>query len=62
MTTYEVAPDALVLGHPAYRVAVGGVYAPLDLVPCRRESDIDGPTCAFLALTVAGLDPNEVAQ
>jgi len=34
----------------------------LDLVPCRRIIDTNGPVCAFLGATVAGLDPSEVTE
>jgi hypothetical protein len=34
----------------------------LDLVPCRRRIDTNGPVCAFLGATVAGIDLAEVAE
>jgi hypothetical protein len=51
-----------VIGAPGYRVAEAGTYELLELVPCRREIDTNGPICAFLGATVAGIDPNEVTE
>ena len=51
-----------VLGAPGYRVVEAGTYGLLELVPCRREIDTNGPVCAFLGATVAGIDPTEVVE
>lgn len=51
-----------VAGAPTYEVVTGGTYGLLDLVPCRRRIDTNGPICAFLCATVVGLDPSEVSQ
>lgn len=51
-----------VAGAPGYEVTQAGTYGMLDLVPCRRVIDTNGPICAFLGATVAGLDPAEVIE
>ncbi len=62
MTTITVEQLDIVQGAPGYRVAEAGTYGLLELVPCRREIDTNGPICAFLGATVAGVDPNEVQE
>ena len=62
MTTITVERLDPVHGAPGYCVAEAGTYGLLDLVPCRREIDTNGPICAFLGATVAGVDPNEVSE
>lgn len=62
MTTITVQQLDPVQGAPGYRVVQGGTYQLLELVPCRRDIDTNGPICAFLAATVAGMDPNEVTE
>jgi hypothetical protein len=51
-----------VIGAPPYEVAVAGTYHMLDLAPCRRVIETNGPTCAFLAATIVGIDPMEIPQ
>jgi hypothetical protein len=51
-----------VLGAPGYQVVEPGTYGLLELVPCRRNADTNGPVCQFLGATVAGLDPAEVSE
>jgi hypothetical protein len=62
VTTITVERLDPVAGAPGYRVAEAGTYGLLELVPCRREIDTNGPVCAFLGATVAGVDPNEVQE
>lgn len=62
MTTITVQNLDPVQGAPGYRVAQAGTYQLLELVPCRRDIDTNGPVCAFLGATVAGIDPNEVTE
>lgn len=62
MSTITVDERAPVEGAREYEVAQGGTYGLLELVPCRRIIDTNGPVCAFLGATVAGLDPAEVIE
>jgi hypothetical protein len=62
VTTITVERLDVVVGAPTYRVAEAGTYGLLELVPCRREIDTNGPVCAFLGATVAGVDPAEVLE
>ncbi len=62
MTTITVDERAAVEGALGYEVAQAGTYGMLDLVPCRRIIDTNGPVCAFLGATVAGLDPAGVLE
>lgn len=61
MESVTIETMAAVEGQPGYEVVQGGVYALLDLVPCRRiTADNNGPTCAFLAATVVNLSTEEI--
>lgn len=51
-----------VLGQAGYVVVTGGDYELLDLVPCRRNVEAGDASCAFLAATVIGQDPNEISE
>lgn len=62
MATITVERFDLVEGAPGYQVAEAGTYDLLEFVPCRRVIDTNGPICAFLGATVAGIDPNEVTE
>jgi hypothetical protein len=62
MDTITVEALAPVQGATGYQVVQGGTYGMLELVPCRRIIDTNGPVCAFLGATVAGIDLAEVAE
>jgi hypothetical protein len=62
MDTITVEALAPVQGAIEYQVVAAGTYGMLELVPCRRTIDTNGPVCAFLGATVAGLDPSEVIE
>lgn len=50
----------LVLANVDYEVSVGGDYELLDLVPCRRVIDTNGPICAFLCASVLGIESTDM--
>jgi hypothetical protein len=58
----QINAGFIVVGNPDYVVVTAGSYEPFDLVPCRLAVDTNGPTCAFLAFTVLGLDPDEISN
>jgi hypothetical protein len=57
-----VDPLSPVLGQAGYVVVTGGDYELLELVPCRRVVEAGDASCAFLAATVIGQDPNEISE
>lgn len=57
----QINAGFIVVGNSGYVVVTSGSYEPFDFVPCRRASETGGPTCAFLAYTVVGLDPDEIS-
>jgi len=56
MDTITVEALAPVHGAIGYQVVAAGTYGMLELVPCRRVIDTNGPVCAFLGATVAGIE------
>jgi hypothetical protein len=58
---YVIAQGVLVAENASYEVAVSGSYELLDFVPCRRLIDTNGPICAFLAMSVLGIDEGDAA-
>jgi hypothetical protein len=58
---HRIEAGSVVAANRAYEVVESGDYGALDLVPCRRIIDTNGPICAFLAVSVLGLDEMEAA-
>jgi hypothetical protein len=49
----------IVVANHNYEVIASGDYDDYDLVPCRRIVDTNGATCAFLAISVLGIEQPE---
>jgi hypothetical protein len=58
---YVIAAGDPVVANPTYEVVVGGSFELLDFVECRRVIDTNGPICAFLAMSVLGIDEGDAA-
>ena len=56
---YTIAAQTVVAENPAYETVEAGEFALIDLVPCRRVVDANGPICAFLAASVLGVELQE---
>ena len=57
---YSILAGTIVAENPSYEVVTSGSYELLDFVPCRRTIDTNGPICAFLAVSVLGIEePSE---
>jgi hypothetical protein len=59
---YQIDTGAVVAHNVDYEVVVHGEYEPAELVPCRRRVETNGPTCAFLAASVLGIEIEEPKQ
>ncbi len=56
MQTIDVVAGDPVKGAEGYVADESGTFELLDFVKCRRDADPEGSqTCAFLAMTVAGI-------